>query len=286
MDIDAIFNSARITRPAVAAGVLALLWIGEAVAPMVAGRTGRAAHAARNLTLGVLNAVVLAVVFAGAMLAVGEWAQRESLGLLRIVTLPAWVHWTLALVLIDAWQYAWHVLNHKLPLLWRFHAVHHSDAQMDASSGVRFHIGEVALSGLARLAILPTIGATVEHLALYELIVTPIVLFHHSNLRVPARLDRVLRLLIVTPGMHWVHHSRWRPETDSNFASGLSLWDRLFRTFRLRDDPAAINLGLDGYDGPRSSTLTGMLASPARTTHPVGGSDSGDANADTKRPDG
>jgi len=264
MDIDATFTTTQLTGPVIAAGVLALLWIGEAMVPMFVGRSHRAAHAARNLALAALNAVVLAVVFAGAMLAAGEWARQENIGLLRIVELPAWIHWALALVLIDLWQYGWHVMNHKVPVLWRFHAVHHSDAQLDASSGVRFHVGEVALSGLARLAVLPAIGATVEHLVLYELIVTPIVLFHHSNLRVPRRLDRVLRLVIVTPWMHWVHHSRLQPETDSNFSSGLSLWDRLFRTFRVRDDPSAINIGLDGYDQHRSGTMVGMLASPLR----------------------
>ncbi len=259
-----IFTTGTLTRPLLAAGVLALLWIGEATVPMIVGRRRRIAHAARNFTLAALNAIVLAVVFAGAMLAASEWARREHVGLLRIVALPAWAHWTFALVLIDLWQYLWHRLNHRVPLLWSFHAVHHGDAEMDASSGVRFHVGEVAFSGLARLAVLPAIGATVEHLALYELIVTPIVLFHHSNVRVPARLDRALRLVIVTPWMHWVHHSRWHPETDSNFSSGLSIWDRLFGTVRLRDDPRTIHLGLDGYDGKRSGTLAGMVFSPAR----------------------
>lgn len=253
-----------LTRPVVAAAVLAVLWIAEGVAPMFLGRTRRAAHAARHIALAAINAGVLAVVFAGATLAVSAWAAARGFGLLRLVELPAWAYWLLALVLIDLWQFLWHRLNHRVPLLWRFHAVHHSDAEIDASSGVRFHAGEIVLSGLARLAVLPAIGAAVEHVALYELFVTPIVLFHHSNIRVPRRLDRVLRLVIVTPWMHWVHHSRLQPETDSNYASGLSVWDRLFGTFRLRDDPRTISLGLDGYDGERSRTLTGMFLSPAR----------------------
>lgn len=253
-----------LTRPIVAAAVLAVLWIAEGMVPMFLGRTRRAGHAARHIALAAINAGALALVFAGATLAVSAWATARGFGVLRLVELPAWAHWALALVLIDLWQYAWHRLNHRVPILWRFHAVHHSDAEMDASSGVRFHTGEIVLSGLARLAVLPAIGATVEHVALYELIVTPIVLFHHSNIRVPRRLDRVLRLIIVTPWMHWVHHSRWQPETDSNYSSGLSVWDRLFGTFRLRDDPRTISLGLDGYDGERSNTLVGMLWSPAR----------------------
>ena len=246
------------------AAVLAVLWLIEGLAPMYAGRTHRLAHAVRHVTLAAINAAVLALVFAGVLLTASEWARSHDLGLLRRVALPAWAQALAALILIDLWQYLWHRLNHRVPLLWRFHSVHHSDAELDASSGVRFHTGEIALSALARAALIPVLGITIEHLALYELIVTPIVLFHHSNIRLPARADRVLRAIIVTPWMHWVHHSRWQPETDSNFASGLSIWDRLFGTFRLRDDPHTIRLGLDGFDGPRSATLTGMLASPAR----------------------
>lgn len=251
-----------LTRPALAALALALLWIGESLAPMFLGRTRRAAHAIRNLALAALNASLLALVFAGATLGVSEWAKDSGVGLLRLVELPFWLHAGLALILLDLWQYLWHRLNHAVPALWRLHAVHHGDPDLDASSGVRFHVGEIALSGAARLAVLPALGATIEHLALYEFIVTPIVLFHHGNIRVPGRLDRLLRGMIVTPRMHWVHHSSFRPETDSNFASGLSLWDRLFGTFRLRDDPRTINLGLEGFDGRRSRTLIGMLASP------------------------
>lgn len=251
-----------LSRPLLAAAVLAALWLLEGLAPMFLGRRDRLGHAARHIALAAVNAGVLAVCFAGALLWVGEWARAEGLGLLRLVTLPAWAHGLLALVLIDLWQYAWHVLNHRVPVLWRFHSVHHSDAELDASSALRFHTGEIVLSAVARLALLPAIGATVEHLAVYELIVTPIVLFHHSNVRLPRPLDRVLRVLIVTPWMHWVHHSRSQPETDSNFASGLSVWDRLFGTFRLRDNPREISLGLEGFDGDRSRTLTGMLASP------------------------
>lgn len=253
-------------RPTLAAAVLAVLWLIEGLVPMFAGRTHRLAHAVRHVALAAINAAVLVLVFAVLLLAASEWARSHNLGLLRLVALPAWAHTLAALVLIDLWQYLWHRLNHRVPLLWRFHSVHHSDAELDASSGVRFHTGEIALSALARAALIPALGVTIEHMALYELIVTPLVLFHHSNIRVPRHLDRLLRGIIVTPWMHWVHHSRWQPETDSNFASGLSIWDRLFGTFRLRDDPRTVHLGLDGFDTPRSSTLTGILASPARPT--------------------
>lgn len=255
-------------RPALAAGVLVLLWTAESISPMFTGRGRRTSHAARNLALGVLNAALMSLVFATALLVVSGWAQGHEIGLLRLIDMPPWLHWALALILFDLWQYIWHRLNHAVPLLWRMHAVHHCDPELDVSSGVRFHTGEIALSALCRLVVLPAIGMTIEQLAVYELVVMPIVLFHHSNIRLWPGVDRLLRVVIVTPRMHWVHHSRYQPETDSNFASGLSVWDRLLGTFRLRGDPSTLRLGLHGFDKPRSTTLLGMLKSPFQRMPP------------------
>jgi len=255
-------------KPAIAAGVLVLLWLIESIAPMVAERRRRISHDLANILLGVINATIAGVLFGAAMLLVTEWARQQPFGLLHWLEphAPVWVLWPVGLVLFDAWMYGWHVLNHKLPLLWRFHAVHHADREMDASSAMRFHTGEIILSGSARLAVLPLIGLTMPQLLLYELVLLPVILFHHSNVRIPARLDAALRWLIVTPWMHWVHHSRWRPETDSNYASVLSIWDRIFGTFRLRADPRRIALGLDEDPDERQwRTFWGMLVRPFRS---------------------
>ena len=258
-------------KPAVAAGVLVVLWVLEAVAPMFAERRRRVSHDAANVALGLLNAVVAALLFGGAMLLVTEWARQEPFGLLHWLDWPAWIAWPLGLVLFDAWMYVWHVLNHKTPLLWRFHAVHHADRELDASSAMRFHTGEIVLSSCARLAVLPLIGLTMPQLLVYESILLPVILFHHSNVRVPRRVDAIIRWVVVTPWMHWVHHSRWQPETDSNYASVLSIWDRLFGTFRLRDDPTRIELGLDDdHDERQWRTLWGMLTRPFRTGRRTG----------------
>ncbi len=254
-------------KPVVAAAVLALLWVLESIAPMFVGRGQRLRHDVANVTLGVFNAVLGAILFGAAILLVTEWARQQSFGLLHWLEWPALVAWPVGLILFDAWMYVWHVLNHKVPLLWRFHAVHHSDRELDASSALRFHTGEIVLSGCTRLAVLPLIGLSVPQVLLYESLLLPIILFHHSNVRVPARLDAGLRWLIVTPWMHWVHHSRWKPETDSNFASVLSIWDRVFGTFRLRADPRQIDLGLEeDRDESQWRTLPGMLARPFRSS--------------------
>lgn len=243
---------------------LAVLYLLEGVAPMFVGRGPRAGHAARHLGLAAVNAGMYLLVFAAATVAVAAWAEAEGAGLVRWLGLSGWQGTVVALVLFDAWMYGWHVLNHKVPLLWRFHAVHHADAELDASSGVRFHTGEVALSALARLAVLPLLGMTVGQLVLYEAILLPVILFHHANIRIPARLDAALRLIIPTPYMHWVHHSRLRAETDSNYGSVLSIWDRLFRTFRLRARPEEIALGLDGWEPREWGRLPGLFAAPFR----------------------
>ncbi|MGH8019242.1 MAG: sterol desaturase family protein [Opitutaceae bacterium] len=250
-------------RYAAAAVVLAALWAVESVAPMFVGRARRLSHVATNLALAAINAGVAAV-FAFAILGVTEWARARDFGLLNLVALPAWLHWTAALVLFDCWQYWWHRINHRVPLFWRFHAVHHSDAEMDASSGVRFHTGEMVFSLLARLIVLPLTGLSIPQLLLYEAVSLPVILFHHSNIRLSNRADRCLRWLIVTPWMHCVHHSRWQPETDSNYASFLSVWDRLFGSFRLREDPGKIALGLDDWQERDWRRLPGMLAAPFR----------------------
>ncbi len=252
-------------KPAAAAVMLVLLWTAESTVPMFAGRTGRVRHGAVNLMLGVANAVMAALIFGASMLFVTEWARQQPFGLLHWLALPAWVEWALGLVLFDGWMYTWHRLSHRVKFLWRFHAVHHSDRAMDVTSAVRFHTGEIVISSLARLMVLPLIGLTMPQLLLYEAILLPVILFHHSNIRIPSSLDRVLRCVITTPWMHWVHHSAWQPETDSNFSSVLSIWDRLFGTFRLRDDPGTIQLGLDdGQEKGEWQSLRAMIASPFR----------------------
>ncbi len=263
MPILELIDNPSLFKPFAATVMLAVLWCAESVAPMYVGRSGRVPHGLRNLALGLVNTLLVALPFAGLMWAVTGWAQGHGLGLYALLPGPAWLGWVLVLVLLDAWMYLWHRLNHRVPLLWRFHAVHHSDREMDASSAFRFHTGEIALSFVARLAVLPLLGMSMPQLLLYESVLLPVILFHHSNIRLPAGIDRVLRLVIVTPRMHWVHHSRIRVETDSNYASVLSVWDRVFGSFRLRKDPEQIALGLEDDEGGRAwKTLGGMLGSP------------------------
>lgn len=246
----------------VAACSLILLLALESWLPAAAGRHQRLRHIARNLTLGLLNVGVMALLAAPFLAQVAGLAEAGRFGLLHLLNLSPMVALTGAILLFDAWMYLWHRANHELGLLWRFHRVHHSDPEMDATTAVRFHIGEIMISSALRLAVILLLGITIYQLLVYEMLLMPVILFHHSNVRIPEWLDRRLRLVIVTPAIHRVHHSRLRAETDSNYSSIFSFWDRIAGTFRLRRDERPVNFGLDEYDGEEWQRITGMLVTP------------------------
>jgi sterol desaturase/sphingolipid hydroxylase (fatty acid hydroxylase superfamily) len=224
----------------------------------------RTRHALKNVTLGIINAAVTGLLFVGLWWTVAAWAERQHFGLLHWMGVPAWARLAGAVLLFDAWMYWWHRLNHRIPFLWRFHRTHHSDPKMDVTTANRFHIGEIALSSILRVPVIALLGLQLWELALYELAMFTVVQFHHANIALPASLDRALRLVIVTPFMHKVHHSRWQPETDSNYSSLFSFWDRLFGSFRLRGNPHTLRLGLDEFNRPEDHTMTGLLATPLK----------------------
>jgi sterol desaturase/sphingolipid hydroxylase (fatty acid hydroxylase superfamily)/rhodanese-related sulfurtransferase len=253
-------------RISAAVALLALFLAWESVAPFYQWFRGKVAargrHAGRNLLLGALNSVMISAVFVHLWWQVANWAEVRDFGLLSALQLAGPGHTLAALLLLDLWTYGWHRLNHGIPLLWRFHRMHHSETHLDVTSASRFHLGEIAASSLLRIPILLFLGIHFGELALYETLMFAIVQFHHSNVVVPPALDRVLRQFIVTPDMHRVHHSRERRETDSNYSSLLSVWDRLFGTWVWRPDPENIALGLAGLDAPTDQTVAGMLRTP------------------------
>ena len=241
--------------------LLALFWCWETWRPFFGEREGRLKHAAHNLAIAIFNTVVLGLVFGSVTLVVTAWTQRHQVGLLNAIKLPAPVDFLLALVLLDGWIYAWHRANHTIPLLWRFHRMHHSDQQMDVTTATRFHLGEHVGSSMLRLGLIPLLGFEVWHLIVYDTCVIAVTQFHHADISL-GRWDRWVRLLIVTPDMHKVHHSDWRPETDSNYSTVLSLWDRLAGTFRMRSDLKTLVFGLREFTVPSWQTWWGMWKTP------------------------
>ena len=245
----------------VAAATLVVLWSAEALFPAFAPAAGGLAQRARHLVVGLLNAAVSAVM-ATALLIADNAARVEGAGLLRILDWPWWAEFALAFLALDLFHYCFHVMAHKTPFLWRLHAVHHNAEHMEATLAMRFHALEVGLQCMLTIPLVVVLGASITHVLAYNLVLLPVAMFHHSDIRLPLRVDKALRLLIVTPRMHWVHHSRWQPETDSNYASVLSIWDRIFGTMRSRRRPEDLQIGLDGHRPEDVNSVVGMLAAP------------------------
>lgn len=243
--------------------MFAVLYLLEGLFPLIPFAQGRGRHDLRNLAVGLINTLPFLAGLGTLTATVALVVERAGWGLLGAVTWPGWAETVVGLVLLDLWMYLWHVANHQVPLLWRFHRMHHSDNRMDASSALRFHLGEVLLSVVLRLGVIAAVGLNVGHVVLYEMVLLPVILLHHSNLALPRPVESVLRWVIVTPDIHHVHHSRVPVETDSNYASVLSCWDRLFRTFRMQT-PDKLSYGLEGWDASERQSLRGLLLTPFR----------------------
>jgi sterol desaturase/sphingolipid hydroxylase (fatty acid hydroxylase superfamily) len=199
----------------------------------------------KNFSLAILNAVLSPLI----VLPITLFASR---------CIYAWRPEVLILdlLLLDAWIYVWHRLNHVVPLLWRFHEVHHLDETLDASSGLRFHFGEVLLSSVARAGIIIVLAVPLKHVVIFEVVLALAALFHHSNLRLPAWLEVPLSYVIVTPSIHWVHHHAVRADTDSNYATVLSIWDHIFRSRSATTRNANLKIGVEWQvDAPLARLL-------------------------------
>ena len=221
-----------------------------------------------NAAVAVPAMAVMRLALIPAEVAVAYWAARNDFGLLHLLPLPAWLHAALAFLLLDYTLYAWHVLSHKVPFLWRFHHVHHTDLDLGVSTALRFHFGEMFLSGIFRTAGVALVGAGPLVVLVYEAVFEASVAFHHSNWRLPYRLERVLNWVIVTPRMHGIHHSVVRRETDSNYSNLLNVWDRIHRTIRLNVPQDQITIGVPAYRDPRELTAVQLLLLPFRRQRP------------------
>lgn len=217
-----------------------------------------------NLSLSVLAFLIGAYVVTPAALSVAGWASGRPFGLVHLLPLPAWLQAVLGFLLMDVSFYYWHLANHKIPLLWRFHNVHHTDPDLDVSTALRFHFGEVFFSTLFRILQVGMIGVGPWTYFAYELAFQGNTLFHHSNVALPLRLERLLNLLLVTPRMHGIHHSVVEQETNSNFSVVLSWWDRLHRSLRLDIPQSAIVVGVPAYRDPADNRLALLLVLPFR----------------------
>jgi sterol desaturase/sphingolipid hydroxylase (fatty acid hydroxylase superfamily) len=224
---------------------------------------------ARNLGLFSLNLLLSPLV----VLPVTVWAEGFSLGL-RPAWWSGWPGLLLDLVLLDFWIYWWHRANHEVPLLWRFHQVHHFDELLDTTSALRFHFGEVLLSALVRALVIVLLDLPLASVLLFEALVLTSAIFHHSDARLPPRLEAALARMIITPSIHWVHHHAIRADTDSNYGTIFSFWDPLFRSrSRTRRWP---HMPI-GVEGQRDRPLLRLLRTPFELTRRRGRASRGPA---------
>jgi len=222
----------------------------------------------RNLSVAGLAAVALQLAEQPVVAPLTKLVERKNIGLLKLVRLPRLLETILAVVLMDYTLYVWHVLTHRVPFLWRFHAVHHVDLDLDASTALRFHFGEMIISVAWRSAQVLIIGISPLSFAAWQMFLFPSILFHHSNVRLPVDLERKLNRFVVTPRMHGIHHSIVRRETDSNWSSGLTIWDWLHGTLRSDVPQAEIVIGVPAYRESDKVTLTKILPMPFEKQRP------------------
>ena len=245
----------------VALGIAALgLLFAERKRPLRRTTQAEPGRSIANLALGAISMATVALVEAPLTRPLSARAVRQRDGLVQTLPLPAWARDAAAVLLMDYTVYLWHVATHKVPLLWRFHLVHHIDLDLDTTTGLRFHAVDMAISAPFRAAQVALIGVSPRALKVWQGWFFLSVLFHHSNLRLPERFERVLARFVTTPRMHGIHHSAVRDETDSNWSSGLALWDHLHRTFRLDVSQHDIAIGVPAY---RDAAALGVLASLA-----------------------
>lgn len=224
---------------------------------------------ARNLALAAVGAAALQFTERPVVERLTAMVERRRMGLLKRAGLPVWVEAMLAVVLMDYTLYVWHVLTHRVPFLWRFHVVHHADLDLDASTAVRFHFAELVVSVGWRAAQVVVLGISPLSFSAWQTFLFLSIMFHHSNVRLPIGVERRLNLLVVTPRMHGIHHSTVREETNSNWSSGLTVWDWLHGTLRLDVPQDDITIGVPAYRQPEEVGLPEILSMPFGEERPT-----------------
>jgi sterol desaturase/sphingolipid hydroxylase (fatty acid hydroxylase superfamily) len=248
------------------AGSLAAMALWEVVAPRRHPEIGRGRRWPHNLGLVLVDTLILRLVFPTASVGVALFAGVRGWGLLPSLRAPAWLAVLASLFLLDLAVYLQHVLFHAVPLLWRLHRVHHADIEFDTTTGIRFHPIEILLSMALKLGVVAALGAPAVAVLIFEVLLNATSLFNHGNVRLPGRLDRVLRWIVVTPEMHRVHHSILARETNSNFSFNLPWWDRLFGTYCAQPEAGhdAMVIGIEQFRDPRELRLDRLLLQPFR----------------------
>ena len=248
--------------------VLAAMVLWEFAGPRRKPVFSRALRWTGNLGITLFNTVLMRLMFPAAAVGAAAYGAAEGWGIFNNIALPAWPSLVLVLtvIILDLVIYLQHRVFHAIPALWRLHRMHHADLDFDTTTGVRFHPAEILLSFAIKIGAIWALGAAPAAVILFEVILNSASLFNHGNVRLPTALDRWLRLIVVTPDMHRVHHSIVRAETDSNFGFSLPWWDRLFGTYRAQPEAGhdGMTIGLPVFRTAGDLRLDRMLWQPMR----------------------
>jgi sterol desaturase/sphingolipid hydroxylase (fatty acid hydroxylase superfamily) len=243
-------------------GIFVLLVIMESVSQLRARKENRIKRAIINSGVAIPGFVALRLVLLPSMIWIAYKNQEWKIGLNYLYELPLWLEGAIVFLLLDYTNYLWHILNHRVSWLWRFHIVHHTDVDLDVTTAIRFHAGEMIWSVFYRGFAVFILGASPLMVLIYEIVFEAATQFHHSNWKLPFRLEKFLNRFIVTPRMHGIHHSIVRKETDSNYSVIFSFWDRIHRTINLGIAQDQIVTGVHVYSNPKELTVRYLLKLP------------------------
>jgi sterol desaturase/sphingolipid hydroxylase (fatty acid hydroxylase superfamily) len=241
--------------------VSGLLWFERRRALRVVQRS-KLQRDVRNLVIAAPAGVVMQAIEMPLALKVATVVQKRNWGMIRVFSFPSAIGIVTGILLLDYTLYWWHFLTHRMPLLWRFHQVHHLDREMDATTALRFHFGEITISLAFRALQMFVIGPTPETVAVWQVFLFLCILFHHSNVRLPIAFERFLARVVVTPRLHGIHHSVTPQEVNSNWSSGLTIWDWLHSTLRTEAPQEQLVLGVRGFLGSTEVTALESLRLP------------------------
>ena len=262
--MDLILNNEMNIRLGFFLGAFALLALCEWVAPKRILTQSKVVRWYSNVGIVVFNVVIVSIIFPLVPVAVAFLAAERDWGVLNFYDVAPSLHIVISLIILDLAIYVQHVMLHALPVFWRLHRMHHADQDFDVTTGIRFHPIEIVLSTAIKMVVVILIGAPVIAVVIFEVLINVTAMFNHSNVKLPLTMDRVLRLVVVTPDMHRVHHSIMSHENNTNFGFNLPWWDHLFGTYR--DQPESghesMEIGLDLFRTPKDLHLHRLLIQP------------------------
>jgi sterol desaturase/sphingolipid hydroxylase (fatty acid hydroxylase superfamily) len=215
-----------------------------------------------NLGITIFNSLILKLLFASALIQTSLYVTDKQLGVLNMTAIPSWAKVLVTVIFMDFMLYVWHLLNHEMPLLWRFHRVHHTDLYMDVSTATRFHIGELAISAVIKISLVFFLGADLIGVVLFETLLVLSAQFHHSSLTVPTWFEKLFWVLFVPPSMHRIHHAVVIKQRDSNYGTIFSIWDRILGTLITDVDQDRIRIGVGGHYKPAKLNFYHLLVMP------------------------